>query len=131
MRREAVHSLTEGTAHVLFEVFSASLKSQIIIPKHEGLRENDAKGIPRIENLDEIVNNVLIPPTVAEAELHPDFWLRVGAYGEINKASATFIAVNILREIAAVHLVVFGVTKPGGFLEGRPLRMEQQHVMRC
>jgi hypothetical protein len=51
MCREAVHSLTESAAHVLFEVSSASLKSQIIIPKHEGLRENDAKGIPRYSRM--------------------------------------------------------------------------------
>jgi hypothetical protein len=120
----AVHGLPERTAHVFFESFPASLKSQIIIAKNERLRETDAKGIPSIKNLQEVIDHGLIRPTVTKAELHSNFWLRVGSDGEVNKTSAAFIPVNVLRQVAAVHLVVLGITNPGGFLERWPFRMQ-------
>ena len=94
-----------------FEISPAGFERQIVIAKNESLRTTDAKRIPRIENLEEVVDYVFIRPAVLEANFHSNFRFRVGTDSEVNKTCSAVIPVNVFWEIAAVHIVVLRVTK--------------------
>jgi len=115
---------------VCFEISPAGFERQIVIAKNESLRTTDAKRIPRIENLEEVVDYVFIRPAVLEANFHSNFRFRVGTDSEVNKTCSAVIRQRLLGDSSRSHCGTSRNGKPGGFLESWPFGMEQQRVMR-